>query len=99
MNRDLINLLKSVYKNANDRNHHMLKLDKIVATFNQNKLNVEILSQPRSPVKMMCGLRGGAGQRGRGKEKEGQKKERKARKRQEELERGGWGGGWGGYVH
>lgn len=41
MNRDLINLLKSVYKNANDRNHHMLKLDKIVATFNQNKLNVE----------------------------------------------------------
>ena len=41
MNRDLINLLKSVYKNANDRNHHMLKLDKIVSTFNQNKLNVE----------------------------------------------------------
>ena len=41
MNRDLIILLKSIYKNENDRNHHMLRLDKIVAAFNQNKLKVE----------------------------------------------------------
>ena len=41
MNRDLIILLKSIYKNANDRNHHILKLDEIVAAFNQNKLKVE----------------------------------------------------------
>ena len=41
MNRDLIILLKSIYENANDRNHHILKLDEIVAVFNQNKLKVE----------------------------------------------------------
>ena len=41
MNRDLIILLKSIYKNANDTNHHILKLDEIVAAFNKNKLQVE----------------------------------------------------------
>ena len=41
MNRDLIILLKSIYENANDRNHHILKLDEIVAAFNKNKLQVE----------------------------------------------------------
>ena len=41
MNRDLIILLKSIYKNATDRNHHILKLDEIVAAFNKNKLKVE----------------------------------------------------------
>ena len=43
MNRDLIILLKSIYKNANDRNHHILKLDEIVAAYNQNQLKVEQL--------------------------------------------------------
>ena len=41
MNRDLIILLKSIYENVNDTNHHILKLDEIVAAFNQNKLKVE----------------------------------------------------------
>ena len=41
MNRDLIILMKSIYKNANDRKYHILKLDEIVAVFNQNKLQVE----------------------------------------------------------
>ena len=41
MNRDLIIIMKSIYKNANDRNHHILKLDEIVAAFNWNKLQVE----------------------------------------------------------
>ena len=41
MNRDLIILLKSIYKNANDTNHHILKLDEIVAAFNKNKLQAE----------------------------------------------------------
>ena len=41
MNRDLIIIMKSIYKNANDRNHHILKLDEIVAAFNRNKLQVE----------------------------------------------------------
>ena len=41
MNRDLIILLKAIYENANDRNHHILKLDEIVAAFNKNKLQVE----------------------------------------------------------
>ena len=41
MNRDLIIIMKSIYKNANDRNHHILKLDEIVAAFNQNKLQAE----------------------------------------------------------
>ena len=41
MNRDLIIMMQSIYKNANDRNHHILKLDEIVAVFNQNKLQVE----------------------------------------------------------
>ena len=41
MNRDLIILLKSIYENANERQHHILKLDEIVAAFNQNKLKVE----------------------------------------------------------
>ena len=41
MNRDLIILLKSIYENANVRQHHILKLDEIVAAFNQNKLKVE----------------------------------------------------------
>ena len=40
MNRDLIILLKSIYENANDMNHHILKLDEIVAAFNKNKLQV-----------------------------------------------------------
>ena len=41
MNRDLIILLKSIYENANDMNHHILKLDEIVAAFNKNKLQIE----------------------------------------------------------
>ena len=41
MNRDLIILLKSIFENANERQHHILKLDEIVAVFNQNKLKVE----------------------------------------------------------
>ena len=41
MNRDLIILLKSIYENANERQHHMIKLDEIIAAFNQNKLKVE----------------------------------------------------------
>ena len=41
MNKDMIILLKSIYKNGNDRNHHILKLDEIVAAFKQNKLKVE----------------------------------------------------------
>ena len=41
MNRDLIILLKSIYENANERQHHILKLDEIVAAFNQNKLKVD----------------------------------------------------------
>ena len=41
MNRDLIILLKSIYENSNERQHHILKLDEIVATFNQNQLKVE----------------------------------------------------------
>ena len=43
MNRDLIILLKAIYENANDRNHHILKLDEIVVVFNQNKLQVELM--------------------------------------------------------
>ena len=41
MNRDLIILLKSIHENANDRDHHILKLDEIVAAFDKNKLQVE----------------------------------------------------------
>ena len=41
MNRDLIILLKSINKNGNERIHHILKLDEIVAAFNQKKLKVE----------------------------------------------------------
>ena len=41
MNRNLIFLMKSIYKNANDRKYHILKLDEIVVVFNQNKLQVE----------------------------------------------------------
>ena len=41
MNRDLIILLKSIYENVNDTNHHILKLDEIIVAFNQNILKVE----------------------------------------------------------
>ncbi len=42
MNRDLIILLKSIYENSNERRqHHIIKLDEIIAAFNQNKLKVE----------------------------------------------------------
>ena len=41
MNRDLMILLKSVYENTNDRMYYILKLDEIVAAFNQNKLKIE----------------------------------------------------------
>ena len=41
MNRDLMILLKLIYENTNDRTYHILKLDEIVAAFNQNKLQVE----------------------------------------------------------
>ena len=41
MNRDLIILLKAIYENTNDRMYYILKLDEIVAVFNQNKLKVE----------------------------------------------------------
>ena len=41
MHRDLIFLLKSIYKNENGRNHHIIKLDEIVVVFNQNKSQVE----------------------------------------------------------
>ena len=41
MNRDLIILLKAIYENANDRMYYILKLDEIVAAFNQNQLKVE----------------------------------------------------------
>ena len=34
-------LLKSIYENTNDRMYYILKLDEIVAAFNQNKLQVE----------------------------------------------------------
>ena len=43
MNRDLMILLKSIYENANDRMYYILKLDEIVAVFNQNQLKVEQL--------------------------------------------------------
>ena len=41
MNRDLIILLKYIYKDANDRNHHILKLDEIIAASKQNKLQIK----------------------------------------------------------
>ena len=41
MNRDLIILLKAIYENTDDRMYYMLKLDEIIAAFNQNKLKVE----------------------------------------------------------
>ena len=41
MNRDLIILLKSIYKNTNDREHHIFKLDEMVAAFNLNILEGE----------------------------------------------------------
>ena len=41
MNRDLIILLKTIYENTNDRMYYMLKLDEIVAVFNQNQLKAE----------------------------------------------------------
>ena len=34
-------LLKSIYENSNGRMYHILKLDEIVAVFNQNQLKVE----------------------------------------------------------
>ena len=43
MNRDLIILLKAIYENTNDRMYYILKLDEIVAVYNQNQLNVEQL--------------------------------------------------------
>ena len=43
MNRDLIIIMKSIYKNANDRKYHILKLDEIVVVFNQNKLQAELM--------------------------------------------------------
>ena len=43
MNRDLIILLKAIYENSNDRMYYILKLDEIVAVFNQNQLKVEQL--------------------------------------------------------
>ena len=43
MNRDLVILLKSIYENTNDRMCYILKLDEIVAVFNQNQLKVEQL--------------------------------------------------------
>ena len=41
MNRDLLILLKSIYENSNDRMYHILKVDEIVAVFNQNQVKVE----------------------------------------------------------
>ena len=41
MNKDLIILLKAIYENTNGRMYYILKLDEIVAVFNQNKLKVE----------------------------------------------------------
>ena len=41
MNRDLMILLKSIYENTNDRMCYILKLDEIVAVFNQNQLKAE----------------------------------------------------------
>ena len=41
MNRDLMILLKAIYGNTNDRMYYILKLDEIVAVFNQNQLKVE----------------------------------------------------------
>ena len=41
MNRDLLILLKSIYENSNDRMYHILKVDEIVAVFNQNQLKGE----------------------------------------------------------
>ena len=41
MNSDLIILLKFMYENANDTNHHILKLDEIVVAFNKNKSQLE----------------------------------------------------------
>ena len=43
MNRDMIILLKSIYKNTIDRNQYNLRLDEIMATFNKNKLRVKQL--------------------------------------------------------
>ena len=34
-------LLKSIYENSNDRMYHILKVDEIVAVFNQNQLKGE----------------------------------------------------------
>ena len=41
MNRDLIILLKAIYENTNGRMYYILKLDEIVAVFNQNQLKAE----------------------------------------------------------
>ena len=41
MKRDMIILLKSIYENANDRKHHILKLNEIEAAFTQNKSKVQ----------------------------------------------------------
>ena len=41
MNSDLIILLKAIYENTNGRMYYILKLDEIVAVFNQNQLKVE----------------------------------------------------------
>ena len=62
MNRDLLILLKSIYENSNDRMYHILKLDEIVAVFNQNQLKVEqmmaveeaLLKEKVSQAKHLC---------------------------------------------
>ena len=62
MNRDLMILLKSIYENANGRMYYILKLDEILAIFNQNQLKVEqmmnveegLLKDKVSQAKHLC---------------------------------------------
>ena len=62
MNRDLMILLKSIYENTNDRMYYILKLDEIVAVFNQSQLKVEqmmaveegLLKDKVSQAKHLC---------------------------------------------
>ena len=62
MNRDLMILLKSIYENTNDRMYYILKLDEIVAVFNQNQLKLEkmmaveegLLKDKVSQAKHLC---------------------------------------------
>ena len=64
MNKDLIILLKAIYENTNGRMYYILKLDEIVAVFNQNQLKVEqmmaveegLLKDKVSHLRLCCNI-------------------------------------------